>query len=62
VLQIDSRLYLPSIDHQILMAQLKEMIICPGTLWLLELIVANGAENGPANHCFLGDSLVQTRS
>jgi hypothetical protein len=37
---MDSRLYFPSIDHQILIAQLKEMITFPGTLWLLELIVA----------------------
>jgi len=40
VLQIDSRLYFPSIDHQILMAQLRQMITCPGTLWLLALLVA----------------------
>ena len=58
VLQIDIRLYFPSIDHQILMAQLRELIICPGTLWLLELIIANGAENGPAIDCFPGDSLL----
>jgi retron-type reverse transcriptase len=40
VLQIDSRLYFPSIDHQILMAQLRQMITCPGTQWLLVLLVA----------------------
>jgi hypothetical protein len=40
VLQIDRRIYFPSIDHQILMAQLREMITCPGTQWLLALIVA----------------------
>jgi hypothetical protein len=36
----------------------REMITCPGTLWLLELIIANGAENGPAIDCFPGDSLL----
>jgi len=58
VLQIDIRLYFPSIDHQILMAQLRRKINCPGTLWLLERILANGAEVGPAIDSFPGDSLL----
>ena len=57
VLQIDIRLYFPSIDHQILMAQLRQRITCPGTLWLLEQILANGAEVGAAIDSFPGDSL-----
>jgi hypothetical protein len=36
---MDSRFYFRSIDHQILMVQLREMITCPGSLWLLALIV-----------------------
>jgi len=58
VLQIDIRLYFPSIDHQILMAQLRRKINCPDTLWLLERILANGAEVGPAIDSFPGDSLL----
>ena len=58
VLQIDIRLYFPSIDHQILLAQLREKILCPDTLWLLERILANGAEGGAAIDAFPGDSLL----
>ncbi|MFN9635472.1 MAG: reverse transcriptase domain-containing protein [Synechococcaceae cyanobacterium] len=43
LLQADIRLYFPSIDLTILRAQLAERIACPGTLWLLEQILANGA-------------------
>ncbi|MFN9545824.1 MAG: reverse transcriptase domain-containing protein [Cyanobacteriota bacterium] len=58
VLQIDIRLYFPSIDHQLLMAQLRRKITCSHTLWLLELILANGAEGGAAIDSFPGDSLL----
>jgi len=58
VLQADIRLYFPSIDLTILRAQLAAAIRCPGTLWLLDQILANGATIGPALDAFLGDSLL----
>ena len=58
VLQVDIRLYFPSIDHQILMGQLRDRISCTETLWLLERILANGAVPGPAIDSFPGDSLL----
>jgi retron-type reverse transcriptase len=58
VLQIDIRLYFPSIDHQILMMQLRKKITCLDTLWLIEEILANGAEPGSAIDSFPGDSLL----
>ena len=58
VLQADIRLYFPSIDHRLLQAQLERMIACPGTLWLLAMILANGASGGPAIDAFPGDTLL----
>jgi len=58
VLQADIRLYFPSIDHQLLLAQLEPQIACPGTLWLLRSILANGACCGPAIDAFPGDTLL----
>jgi hypothetical protein len=58
VLQADIRLYFPSIDLTILKAQLAAVISCPGTLWLLDQIFANGATMGPALDAFPGDTLL----
>lgn len=58
VLQADVRLYFPSIDLTILRSQLTAAIDCPGTLWLLDQILANGATDGPALDCFPGDTLL----
>jgi len=58
VLQADIRLYFPSIDLTILRAQLAQRIACPGTLWLLDQILANGAIPGPALDTFPGDTLL----
>ena len=58
MLQADIRLYFPSIDHRILRAQLAERIACPSTLRLLDQILANGAEAGPAIDSFAGDTLL----
>ena len=58
VLQADIRLYFPSIDHRILRAQLAERIACPSTLRLVDQILANGAEPGPAIDTFPGDTLL----
>ena len=58
ILQADIRLYFPSIDHRLLVAQLDRHIACPGTLWLLAAILANGASDGPAIDVFPGDTLL----
>ncbi len=58
VLQADIRLYFPSIDLTILRAQLAERLACPGTLWLLDQILSNGASQGPALDAFPGDTLL----
>jgi RNA-directed DNA polymerase len=58
VLQADIRLYFPSIDHQLLLAQLEPLIACTSTLWLLRVILANGATWGPAIDAFPGDTLL----
>jgi len=54
----DIRLYFPSIDLTILRQQLAACIACPGTLWLLDRILANGAQHGPALDAFPGDTLL----
>ena len=58
ILQADIRLYFPSIDHLALIAQLERRISCPGTLWLLSVILANGPSAGPAIDGFPGDTLL----
>jgi RNA-directed DNA polymerase len=58
VLQADIRLYFPSIDHFLLLAQLEQLITCPSTLWLLRSILANGASGGPAIDGFPGGTLL----
>ena len=58
VLTADIRLYFPSIDHQLLMAQLSRVITCQSTLWLLATILANGAEPATAIDAFPGDTLL----
>ena len=58
VFSADIRLYFPSLDLTLLRAQLRERISCPGTLWLLDQILANGACIGPALDVFPGDSLL----
>ncbi|MFN9630333.1 MAG: RNA-directed DNA polymerase [Cyanobacteriota bacterium] len=60
VLQADIRLYFPSVDLTILKAQLSQRIDCPGTLWLLDQILDNGATTGPALDAFPGDTLLTT--
>jgi len=58
VFSADIRLYFPSIDLMILREQLADRITCPGTLWLLDRILANGASHGPALEGFAGDTLL----
>jgi retron-type reverse transcriptase len=58
VLTADIRLYFPSIDHRLLIDQLRQVIGCEGTLRLLQKILANGAEPGFALDAFHGDTLL----
>ncbi len=58
ILQADIRLYFPSIDHLALIAQLERRIACPHTLWLLAVILANGASGGPAIDASPDDTLL----
>ena len=58
VLTADIRLYFPSIDHRLLLEQLRRVIGCEATLWLLERILANGAEPPCAIDAFPGDTLL----
>jgi RNA-directed DNA polymerase len=58
VLQADIRLYFPSIDLKLLLVQVERQIACPGTLWLLDRILANGASCGPALDAFPGNTLL----
>jgi RNA-directed DNA polymerase len=58
VLQADIRLYFPSIDHRLLLAQLERLIACPSNLWLVRSILANGTCCGPAIDGFPGDTLL----
>jgi RNA-directed DNA polymerase len=58
VLTADIRLYFPSIDHQLLLEQLRQVIACQPTLWLLATILRNGAEPATAIDAFPGDTLL----
>jgi retron-type reverse transcriptase len=58
ILQADIRQYFPSIDHRLLMRQLEAAIACPGTIWLLDRILANGASESCAIDAFPGDTLL----
>ncbi|MFM9048310.1 MAG: RNA-directed DNA polymerase, partial [Cyanobium sp.] len=58
VLTADIRLYFPSIDHQILLAQLGQVITCEPTHWLLAPLLANGAEPPSPIDAFPGDTLL----
>ncbi|MFN7677532.1 MAG: reverse transcriptase domain-containing protein [Cyanobacteriota bacterium] len=58
VLTADIRLFFPSIDHMLLLAQLAQVIACQPTLWLLATILSNGAEPATAIDAFPGDTLL----
>jgi RNA-directed DNA polymerase len=57
VLQCDIRRYFPSIDHEILKAQIRRKIKCPETLWLIELLIDHSNPQEPIHDYFPGDSL-----
>lgn len=58
ILQCDLQKYFPSIDHEMLKAQLRRKIKCPDTLWLIDQIIDNSTpQNSPVFH-FPGDDLL----
>lgn len=58
ILQCDIRKYFPSIDRQILKAQIRRKIKCPKTLWLVDTIIDNGNLQEPIIEYFPGDTLL----
>lgn len=57
VWQFDIRKYFPSLDHQILLAEIARTIRCPRTLELIAQIIDTSNPQEPANFYFPGDDL-----
>jgi retron-type reverse transcriptase len=57
VWQLDMRKYFPSLDHQILLAEIFRTIRCPQTLALIEQIISTSNPQEPADFYFPGDDL-----
>ena len=57
VWQLDIRKYFPSIDHQILLAEISRTIRCPSTLALIAQIIDTSNPQEAANFYFPGDDL-----
>lgn len=57
VWQLDIRKYFPSIDHQILLAEISRTIRCPQTLELIAQIIDTSNPQEAANFYFPGDDL-----
>lgn len=58
VLQCDIRKYFPSIDHEILKAQIRRKIKCKDTLWLIDTIIDGSNPQDPVIEYFPGDDLL----
>lgn len=58
ILQCDIRKYFPSIDREILKAQIRRKIKCRDTLWLSDRIIDNSNEQEPVIEYFPGDDLL----
>ena len=58
VLKCDIRKYFPSIDHEILVSQLKRRISDEKTLWLISLLLRTSNEQEPVPMWFSGDDLL----
>jgi len=56
-LKCDVKKYFPSIDHEILKAEIRRTIACPDTLWLIDRIIDGSNEQEPVLHYFPGDDL-----
>jgi retron-type reverse transcriptase len=57
VLKCDVRKFFPSMDHAILRGLLARKLKCPGTLWLLDTILAASNPQEPRRDYFPGDDL-----
>lgn len=57
VWQLDMRKYFPSLDHQILLAEISRTIRCPRTLALITQIIDTSNPQEPADCYFPGDDL-----
>jgi RNA-directed DNA polymerase len=58
VLQCDIKKYFPSIDHEILKAQIRRRIKCTDTLWLIDVIIDGSNPQEPVLQYFPGDDLL----
>ncbi|MGH7450301.1 MAG: RNA-directed DNA polymerase, partial [bacterium] len=56
-LKCDVKKYFPSIDHEILKAEIRRTIACPDTLWLIDRIIDGSNEQEPVLQYFPGDDL-----
>jgi RNA-directed DNA polymerase len=56
VLQCDIQKYFPSIDHEVLKAQVRRKIKCPETLWLAETIIDHSNPQESIFHGFENES------
>lgn len=56
-LKCDVKKYFPSIDHEILKAEIRRTIACPDTLWLIDRIIDGSNEQEPVLEYFPGDNL-----
>jgi RNA-directed DNA polymerase len=57
-LQCDIKKYFPSIDHEILKAQIRHRIKCDDTLWLIDAIIDGSNAQEPVLQYFAGDDLL----
>jgi len=57
VLKFDITKYFPSIDHEILKAEIRHFISDPQALWLMDLLIDNSNTQEFVRHYFQGDSL-----
>ncbi len=57
VLKCDIKKYFPSIDHQVLKAEIRRKIKCEDTLWLIDLIIDKSNEQEEVIDYFPGDDL-----
>lgn len=58
VLKCDIKKYFPSIDHAILKQQLRRIIACPETLWLIDTIIDGSNPQVESLEYFPGDDLL----
>ncbi|MGH7454270.1 MAG: reverse transcriptase domain-containing protein [bacterium] len=56
-LKCDIKKYFPSIDHELLKAEIRRTIACPDTLWLIDRILDGSNAQEPVIEYFPGDDL-----